>query len=67
MAQKKCLDALNATQKTSALCEVLFLKTLQDCKTLPRVHFIGCQGVKLFVPKDCFKFFQKLSCQILSF
>ena len=41
-------------------------KTSQDCKTLPRVHLIGCQGVNLFLPKDCFKFGQ-LSRQDLSF
>ena len=26
----------------------LFQKTLRDCKSLPRVHLIRCQGVKLF-------------------
>ena len=26
-------------------------KTLQDRKRLPRVHIIGCRGVKLFLPK----------------
>ena len=42
-------------------------KTSQDCKMLPRVHLIGCQGVKLFLPKDSLQFGQKLSCQNLSF
>ena len=36
-------------------------KSLRDCKMLPRVHLIGCQSVKFFLPKDCFKFCQKLS------
>ena len=40
-------------------------KTFQDCKRLPRVHLIGW-GVKWFLPKGCFKFCQKLSCQNLS-
>ena len=38
------------------------VKTLQDCKTLPRVHLIGCRGVKLLWLKDFFVC-QKLSCQ----
>ena len=32
-------------------------KTLGDRKTLPRVHLIGCQGVKLFLLEDPFKVF----------
>ena len=32
-------------------------QTLQDCKTLPREHFIGCQGVKFFLLKDAFTVF----------
>ena len=42
-------------------------KTLQDRKTLPRVQLIGCQGVKLFLPKYCFKFCKNLNGQNLSF
>ena len=42
-------------------------KTLQDRKTLPREHLIGCQGFKLFLLKDCFKFSKKLSFLNLSF
>ena len=50
-------------------------KTSRDCKKLPRVHFIGCQGVKLFLPKNFLKFCHKLIvrlwvfkiCQNLSF
>ena len=29
-------------------------QTWRYCKTLPRVHIISCQGVKLFLPKDFF-------------
>ena len=29
-------------------------KTSRDRKKLPRKHLIGCQGVKLFLPKDFF-------------
>ena len=37
-----------------------------DRKTLPRVHLIGCQGVKLFLLKiQFFKLSKKLSCQKL--
>ena len=42
-------------------------KTLQDRKTLPKVHLIGCWGVKLFLPKDFLKFCQKWSCHNLIF
>ena len=45
----------------------LFNKTLRDCKTLHKGPLIGCQGVKLFLPKDCFNLCPKLSCQNLSF
>ena len=31
-------------------------KTSQDFKILPRVNLIGCQGVKLFLQKDGFRF-----------
>ena len=33
----------------------VMFKTSQDCKTLPRVHLISCQGVKLFLPKKQFE------------
>ena len=45
----------------------LYKKTLRDCKTLPRIHLISCQGVKLFLTKYFWKFCQKFSCQELSF
>ena len=32
-----------------------------------RVHIFVCRGIKLFLPKDWFRFFQKLNCQNLSF
>ena len=38
-------------------------KTSRDRKTRPRVHLIGCRGLKLFLPKDGFKFCQNLNCQ----
>ena len=38
-------------------------QTSRDRKTLPRVHLISCQGVKLFLPMFC----QKLSCLNLCF
>ena len=41
-------------------------KTFQDHKTLPRVNFIGCRGVKLFKLKHRFRFCQNLNCQNLS-
>ena len=34
-------------------------ETSRDRKRLPQVHLIGCQGVKLYPPKDCFKLCQK--------
>ena len=39
---------------------------MQNLKTLPRVHLNGCQGVMLFLPKDYFRFCQKLSFWVLS-
>ena len=42
-------------------CKEVVNKTSRDCKTLPIVHLIGCQGVKLFLPKDFLKFGQELS------
>ena len=50
-------------------------KTSRDRKKLPGVHFIGCQCVKLFLPKYFLKFCHKLIvrlwvfkiCQNLSF
>ena len=39
----------------------------QDCKTLPKVQLICCGGVKLLLPKDSFKFCNKLSLKNLSF
>ena len=38
-------------------------KTSRGCKTLPRVHLMCCQGVKLILPKDGFKLCQSLNCQ----
>ena len=35
------------------------VKTLRDCKRLLRVHLISCQSVKLFLPKDFLKSYQK--------
>ena len=65
-----CMDTSRWVLRTINFMCMVFpykSKTSQDCKTLPRVHFIGCQGAKLFLPKDCYKFCQKLSCQNLSF
>ena len=45
----------------------IFKKILQDRKILHREHLIGCQSAKLFLPKDCFMFCQRLSCQNMSF
>ena len=36
---------------------VFIIKHSKNCKTLPREHFIGCQGVKMFLLKDPFKVF----------
>ena len=36
-------------------------KKMWDCKTLPRIPLICCQGVKSFLLKDYFKFCNKLS------
>ena len=36
-------------------------KTSRDHKRLLRVHLFGCQGVNLLLPKDFFKFCQKVS------
>ena len=45
-----------------------FLKvTLWHRKMLHKEHLIGCPGAKLILPKECFKFCKKLSCQKLSF
>ena len=38
---------------------------LKDCKMRHQEHFICCQGGKLFLPKDCYRFCHKLSCQNL--
>ena len=35
--------------KLQVLC-----KLRENCKTLPREHLIGCQGVKMFLLKDPF-------------
>ena len=35
------------------ICGTMFKKKhCKNCKKLPREHFIGCQGVKLFLLKD---------------
>ena len=42
-------------------------KTSRGCKTLPRVHLIGFQCVKLFLPKDCLKFYHNWIVRIGAF
>ena len=45
---------------------ILRRKTLQDRKTLPRIHIIGCRCAKLFLPKDRFKYCQNVRFWVLS-
>ena len=44
-------------------------KNIARLQNAEQSTFLGCQGVKLFLPKDCVKFCQNLNCQnlILSF
>ena len=49
----------------SEIC--IFFRRQKVSKKLPRVHLIGCQGVKLFLPKYSFKFCQNLNFQFLSY
>ena len=41
------------------------IKTSQYRKTLPLVHFIGCRGVKFFLPKDFLKFCKKINSFVI--
>ena len=44
IAQKKCLDALNAMQKTPAFYNVRFLKKIK--KNLQKLPFFSCFDLK---------------------
>ena len=60
------LDSTRGEEPTVKVPASYHKQTSQECKTLPTVHLIRCQGVKLFLPKDILSF--KIEyCQNLSF
>ena len=48
------------SQYTSGISAGVTTKTLQDRIMLYRVHLIGCWGIKLFLPKDFWQFWNRI-------